>query len=172
MFLELIGTVFAGFAFAGVVMVVNKLSGGRLPKWAAPVAAGIGMIAMTITSEYSWYNRTKDQLPDSLTIVQEVESRAFYRPWTYAVPFVDRFAAIDTVSVRRNDSIPDQRLVDLYFFGRWAPVSKIPVAVNCAENSRANLVDGAEFADDGRLVNAGWVKAGQNDPVIEATCGV
>ncbi|WP_171129084.1 MULTISPECIES: hypothetical protein [unclassified Ruegeria] len=172
MFLELIGTVFAGLAFAGVVMLLNKLTGGRLPRWAAPVAAGVGMIAMTITSEYSWYNRTKDQLPDALIVVQEVESRAFYRPWTYAVPFVDRFAAIDTVSVRTNESVPDQRLVDLYFFGRWAPVSMVPVAVNCAENSRANLADGAEFSADGELLNAQWFKATGSDPVIKATCEV
>jgi len=172
MFLELIGTIFAGMAFAGVVLVLNKLTGGRLPKWAMPVAAGLGMIGMTITSEYSWYERTRDTLPNSLTVVQEVESRAFYRPWTYAVPFVDRFAAIDTVSVRTNDQVPDQRLVDLYFFGRWAPVSKVPVAVNCAENSRANLADGAEFADDGHLVDADWYKAGAGDPIIEATCEV
>ena len=172
MFLELIGTIFAGFAFAGIVMVLNKLTGGRLPKWATPVAAGLGMIAMTITSEYSWYDRTRDQLPEQMAIVQEVESRAFYRPWTYAVPFVDRFAAIDTVSVRTNDEVPDQRLVDLYFYGRWAPISKIPVAVNCAENSRANLADGAEFAEDGQLINADWFVAGAGDPVVQATCGV
>lgn len=170
MFLELIGTVFAGFAFAGVVMVLNKLTGGRLPRWAAPVAAGAGMITMTIASEYSWYKRTLDALPDSLAVVQEVESRAFYRPWTYAVPFVDRFAAIDTVSVRTNDNVPDQRLVDLYFFGRWAPVSKMPVAVNCAENSRANLADGAEFGQDGRLLNPSWIRVTSDDPLVKATC--
>lgn len=172
MFLELIGTVFAGIAFAGVVMVVNKLTGGRLPRWAAPVAAGLGMIAMTINSEYSWYDRTRGTLPDGLTVIQEVESRAFYRPWTYAVPYVDRFAAIDTISVRTNTQVPEQRLVDLYFFGRWAPVSKMPVAVNCVDNSRANLADGAEFGDDGHLLNADWIKANADDPVIEATCGV
>ncbi|NOC90359.1 hypothetical protein [Ruegeria sp. HKCCD6604] len=172
MFLELIGTIFAGVACAGIVLLLNKLTGGRLPKWTTPVAAGLGMIAMTINSEYSWYDRTRDQLPEEMTIVQEVESRAFYRPWTYAVPFVDRFAAIDTVSVRTNENVPEQRLVDLYFFGRWAPVSKLPVAVNCAENRRANLADGAEFAEDGRLVNADWIAAGANDPVIAATCGV
>ena len=172
MFWELIATVFAGFAFAGVAMLLNMISGGRLPKWATPVAAGIGMIVMTISSEYSWYDRTRDQLPDGLTIVEEVESRAFYRPWTYAVPFVDRFSAIDTMSVRTNDNVPDQRLVDLYLFGRWAPVTQLPVAVNCAENSRANLADGAEFADDGRLINASWYRAETEDPIVEATCGV
>lgn len=172
MFLELIGTIFAGFAFAGVAMVLNKLSGGRLPRWLTPVAAGLGMIGMTIASEYSWYDRTRDTLPDSLAVIQEVESRAFYRPWTYAVPFVDRFAAIDTVSLRTNEQVPDQRLIDLYFYGRWAPISRLPVAVNCAENRRANLVDGAEFDGDGRLVNADWISTGPGDAIIEATCGV
>ncbi|CUJ92648.1 hypothetical protein RUE5091_01243 [Ruegeria denitrificans] len=172
MFLELIGTIFAGIAFAGVVMVVNKLTGGRLPRWAAPVAAGLGMITMTIVSEYSWYDRTTETLPDEMKIVQEVESRAFYRPWTYAVPFVNRFAAIDTASVRTNEQVPEQRLVDLYFFGRWAPISKLPVAVDCATNSRASLADGAEFGDDGQLLNADWLTVTVDDPIVEATCGV
>ncbi|WP_170324633.1 hypothetical protein [Ruegeria arenilitoris] len=172
MFLELIGTIFAGFAFAGVVMVLNKLTGGRLPRWAAPVAAGLGMIGMTIASEYSWYDRTVETLPDGMEIVQEVESRAFYRPWTYAVPFVDRFAAIDTVSVRTNEQVPQQRLVDMYFFGRWAPISKLPVAVDCASNSRASLADGVEFGDDGHLINVDWLSVEDGDPIIEATCGV
>ncbi|MCG7519579.1 hypothetical protein [Ruegeria sp. Ofav3-42] len=172
MFLELIGTIFAGFAFAGIVMLLNKLTGGRLPRWITPVAAGLGMIGVTIASEYSWYDRTRDALPEGMTVIQEVESRAFYRPWTYAVPFVDRFAAIDAGSVRTNEQVPEQRLVDLYFFGRWAPVSKLPVVVNCKEFSRANLADGAEFGDDGRLLNADWIDVTANDPIVEATCGV
>ena len=172
MFLELIGTIFAGFAFAGIVMVVNKFTGGRLPGWAVPVAAGLGMIGVTIAGEYSWYDRTREALPDGMTIVQEVESRAFYRPWTYAVPFVDRFAAIDSASVRTNEQVPEQRLVELYLFGRWAPVSKLPVIVNCKDLSRANLADGAKFGDDGQLLNADWVNVTASDPIIEATCGV
>ncbi|MBO9446116.1 hypothetical protein [Ruegeria sp. R14_0] len=172
MFLELIGTIFAGFAFAGIVMVLNKLTGGRLPRWMTPVAAGLGMIGVTIASEYSWYDRTRDALPEGMAVIQEVESRAFYRPWTYALPFVDRFAAIDASSVRKNDQVPEQRLVDLYLFGRWAPVSKLPVAVNCESFSRANLIDGAEFADNGRLLNADWIDVAANDPIVEATCGV
>ncbi|WP_037307317.1 hypothetical protein [Ruegeria halocynthiae] len=172
MFLELIGTIFAGIAFAGVVMVANKFTGGRLPRWAAPVAAGLGMIAMTIASEYSWYGRTAETLPEGMAIVQEVESRAFYRPWTYAVPFVNRFAAVDTASVRTNQQVPEQRLVDMYFFGRWSPVSKLPVAVDCAANSRASLADGAEFGDDGQVLNADWLTVSAKDPIVRATCGV
>ncbi|WP_171174411.1 hypothetical protein [Ruegeria sp. HKCCD8929] len=172
MFLELIGTIFAGFAVAGVVMLVNKFTGGRLPRWLAPVAAGLAMIAVTIGSEYSWYERTRSALPEGLEVVQEVESRALYRPWTYAAPFVDRFAAVDTASVQTNENVPDQRLADLYFFGRWAPLAKLPVAVDCAAGRRANLADGAEFGADGAVENADWVAAGPDDPVVRAVCGV
>ncbi|MEP0154063.1 MAG: hypothetical protein ABJE81_05245, partial [Pseudophaeobacter sp.] len=58
MFLELIAVIFAGIAVAGVVMLVNNVTGARLPRWLAPVAAGLAMIGVTVTSEYSWYSRT------------------------------------------------------------------------------------------------------------------
>ena len=53
MFLELIATVFAGLAMAGVVMLVNRTSGGRLPRWTAPVAAGLAMITATVSNSKS-----------------------------------------------------------------------------------------------------------------------
>ncbi|KUJ85793.1 hypothetical protein AVO45_02080 [Ruegeria marisrubri] len=171
MFLELIGTIFAGFAIAGVVMLVNRTTGGRLPRWLAPVAAGLGMIGVTIASEYSWYERTRAALPEGLSVVQEVEKRAFYRPWTYVAPYVDRFAALDMASVRTNENVPGQRLVDLYFFGRWAPVSKLPVAVDCDGLRRANLADGVEFADDGSVRSADWIEVPADDPIVATTCG-
>ncbi len=38
MFFEMVATLVSGFAGAGVVLLLNKISGGRLPKWAMPVA--------------------------------------------------------------------------------------------------------------------------------------
>ncbi|SDC94741.1 hypothetical protein [Ruegeria marina] len=170
MFLELVGTLVAGLAIAGVVMALNRFTGGRLPRWLAPVAAGCGMIGVTIASEYGWYTRTRANLPETMRIVEEVESRALYRPWTYVAPFVGRFAAIDAGSVRTNPSQPGQRLVDLYFFGRWAPVTKLPVLVDCDGHRRASLAGGAEFAADGSVAEADWRRPPPDDPVILATC--
>lgn len=170
MFLELIGTIFAGLAVAGVVMLLNRFLGGVLPRWLTPVAAGLAMIGVTVASEYSWYDRTRDALPEGMQVVQEVESRAFYRPWTYLAPYVDRFAAFDTASVRTNDNLPDQRLADLYFFGRWAPVSQMPVLVDCAGSRRATLADGAEFTPDGAVRDVDWIEVGADDAVLEAVC--
>ncbi len=170
MFLELIATVFAGIAMAGVVMVINRATGGRLPRWFAPVAAGAAMIGVTISSEYSWYGRTLDGMPDGLQVVQEVENKSMIRPWTYAVPFVDRFAAIDTSSIQRNPKLADQRLGDLYLFGRWAPVNKLPVLADCAGARRANLIDGANFDAEGAVIDASWVQVAHDDPVLTALC--
>ena len=55
MFLELLAVIIAGFAGAGVMMLVAKLAGNRLPRWLVPVAAGAAMLGTTISSEYSWF---------------------------------------------------------------------------------------------------------------------
>ncbi|MCB1310968.1 MAG: hypothetical protein KDK29_03335 [Sedimentitalea sp.] len=172
MFLELIATVFAGLAMAGVVMLVNRLTGGRLPRWTAPVAAGLAMLATTISNEYSWYSRTTEGLPEGLTVAQAVESRRAYRPWTYLVPYVDRFVALDEASLQRHPALPDQRIADLYFFGRWSPVKKMPVLFDCAGHRQASLMDGVEFDPDGQVSDAAWIRVEAGDPVLTAVCEV
>ena len=82
MFVELIATVFAGIACAGVAMLLNIMTGRRLPKWIMPVSAGLGMIAMTISNEYTWFKRTADRLPEGLEIATTVEEQGWLRPWT------------------------------------------------------------------------------------------
>lgn len=171
MFLELVATFAAGFAAAGIVLTLNKVLGGRLPKWFMPVAAGAAMLAATISSEYSWFPRTKGSLPEGLEIVQIVEGKALYRPWTYAKPFIERFVAVDTASVNTHDKQPQMRLGDLYFFGRWAPVNKIAVLADCASRRRAALIDGVLFNEDGSVDGVEWVTAVAEDPVLNVMCG-
>ncbi len=172
MFLELIATVFAGIAMAGVVMLLNRVTGGHLPRWLTPVAAGLAMIAATVSNEYSWYSRTTANLPEGVEVAQSIEKTSFYQPWTYAKPYVDRFVAVDAHSLKTNEQFPDQRLLDLFFFGRWSPVKKMPVLFDCAANKRANMIDGLEFDDSGQVINAEWVSASADDPVQSMACEV
>ncbi|MCB1358100.1 MAG: hypothetical protein KDK53_16970 [Maritimibacter sp.] len=171
MFWELIATLVAGVAAAGVVLALGKLLRGRLPKWLMPVAAGAAMIAMTIYNEYGWFPRTQTGFPEGLEIVETVESRAWYRPWTYVAPYVERFVAVDTVTVRTHPAQPDQKLADVYLFGRWAPVHKLPVLVDCAGWRRAALADGIGFEDDGSVTGADWVGATEADGILATLCG-
>ena len=163
MFFVLVGVVFAGLAGAGAAMIAGRITRGRLPRWTVPAAAGLAMLAATIASEYGWYPRVRAALPDGLVVVDAAETRAPWRPWTYLRPFVSRFVALDTAMVRANDADPALRMVDLYLYGRWAPVQGVQVAVDCAGGRRADPSEGAE----GPLR---WRAVGPDDAILRLAC--
>ncbi|UWS77750.1 hypothetical protein N1037_10605 [Phaeobacter sp. G2] len=171
MFLELIAVIFAGIAVAGVVMLVNNVTGARLPRWLAPVAAGLAMIGVTVTSEYSWYSRTLASLPEGLVVADTVESRSFYRPWTYVVPLSERFVAVDLATMRSHAKQPDHRLAEVFFFGRWAPISQLSIAADCASWRRAAVEADTSFAQDGGIHGVDWVSPPAQDSLLETICG-
>ncbi|MBU2994414.1 hypothetical protein Q4555_06425 [Octadecabacter sp. 1_MG-2023] len=170
MFFELIGTIVAGVAAALLVWAINRSLKGRLPSWLVPVAAGAAMLTATISSEYSWFSRAQSHMPEGFVVAETVEETQFYRPWTYAKPFVSRFIAVDQATARTNPSYPDQRIVDLVIYGRWARTAKIPALFDCAENARADLVDGVEFGTDGEVMNAEWHTMDADAPLLRAAC--
>lgn len=170
MFLELIATFVAGIACAGIAMLVNIATGRRLPKWTIPIAAGAGMLAMTISNEYTWYARTVEQLPEGLAVAMTVEEQSWVRPWTQIWPYTKRFVAVDQATVRTNEAVPGQRLVDLYFFGRWSAVNQAPMLFDCAGSRSALLIDGAEFAADGSLTGADWQALAPDDALLRTAC--
>ncbi|MBR9843576.1 MAG: hypothetical protein GYB25_10465 [Rhodobacteraceae bacterium] len=172
MFLELIATIFAGLAAAGVMMVVTRASKGRLPKWLTPVAAGGAMIAATISNEYGWFSRTSGNLPEEFAIIDTVQSKALYRPWTYLHPFVDRFAAVDTQSVKIHPEAPAMRMADVYYFGRWAPVNHLSVLADCDTGRRAPITEGVTLNADGTATGAAWLAAPADDPLVSTICEV
>lgn len=163
MFLELIGVIFAGLGGAGVMMLITRLSGNRLPKWIIPVAAGAAMLGTTISSEYSWFSRTSTNLPDGLQVVQTVESTAWYRPWTYLFPYTNRFVAIDQGNVRANTDQAELYLANLYFFGRWSTVQSVEVMVNCDTGQRADPALGDESPPV-------WRDVPVDDPIVTGVC--
>jgi hypothetical protein len=170
MFIELLATIFAGIAAAGLMMIVNIATGRHLPRWLTPVAAGIGMIAATISNEYTWYDRTASALPEGVEVALTVEEQSWIRPWTQAWPYTERFVAVDTGTARRNQNLPGQALADIYFFGRWAPVNKAPMLFDCTANRSALLIDGAGFADDGTVSDARWQTLPPDDPILGIIC--
>lgn len=166
MFLELIATFIAGIGAAGVVLLLNRLTGGRLPSWFVPAAAGLAMIAFTIWSEYSWAGRTMAELPEGLEVISQGERRAAWKPWTYLAPQVDRLAVLDTGSVQTKPEAPDVRLVELYLFARWRATAVTPQLVDCAAGARADVSDVA-LADPGQ---AAWIPVGAGDPLVRLAC--
>lgn len=172
MFIELIATFAAGFAAAGLVLLLNHLLKGRLPRWFMPAAAGAAMIAATIANEYGWFPRTKATLPQGAVIIETVENSSIIRPWTLANPYIERFIAWDPSAIRRNDNHPHLALAELFFFGRWSPTSSATVAVDCREMRRAPMVEGAAFDASGAILGVTWQKPAPEDAILTAICEV
>lgn len=170
MFFELIGTIVAGVAVGLLVWAINRTLKGRLPKWLIPAAAGVAMLFATISSEYSWFSRSVGNMPEGFVVAQTVEESAFYRPWTYVTPFVTRYVAVDQATIRTHEAQPDQRLVNLIFYGRWTRTAQVPALFDCAAPARADVVDGIAFAEDGSVTNASWIALSADDPVLAAAC--
>lgn len=143
MFFELIATFVAGLGAAGIVLLLGRLTGGRLPRWLTPLAAGAAMIGVAIWSEMTWGQRTAAALPESVEVAERVEESAWWRPWTYVWPQTTRMMAVDTASIRTNAAADNTRLVDLYLFARWQPATLVPQLVRCSEPARADVTDAA-----------------------------
>ena len=171
MLLEFVAALAAALCAAGLAMMGRRLSGNRLPRFMIPVAAGAGMIGFAIWSEYSWYGRTADALPEGFAVARSVEERSWFRPWTYAVPFVSRFAAVDVGRAKTNPGLPGQVMVDVYLFARHLPTARVPLVIDCVAGREARLGEGVSFADDGGLVGAEWVPMDPDDPVRSIVCG-
>lgn len=166
MFFELIATFVAGFAAAGVVLAVNVVTRGLLPRWMTPVAAGLAMLGMAIYNEATWGPRTVAGLPDGVEVIDRTTQSAWWRPWTYVAPQTVRLIALDTRSVRENDNAPGVKLVDLYLFARWQPTAQVAQMVRCTDPARADPTDAALTDPDA----ANWRPVPADDDLIRLTC--
>lgn len=170
MYVDIITIIAAGFAAAGVALILNRLTGRRLPRWVIPAAAGAGMIAMSLTNEYRWYPRTLTLLPEGYEVISTVDYSAPFSPWTYLVPYVNRFAAVNVAGAQSNANVPDMRLTNVVFFERWQPVQFRTALFDCAQGRTALLEDDAAFNDDGTVSVSRWDQTGLDDPATSAVC--
>ena len=171
MLLEFIAIIAAGFGLAGIALTLNFIVRKRLPGWVVPAAAGLGMLAMAIWLEYSWFERATSAYPDGVEIASTNQTRSWYRPWTYVVPLTNRLIAIDHRFDRRNPAHPDMVLTQVVLAGRWEPSRQFGAMFDCAGNRRADLLDQVVFEDDGTLRNATWHALAADDPVLRTACG-
>ena len=168
--LDLIVTIIAGIAVAGCAMLLRRMTGGRLPGWTVPAAAGLGMLSYAIWAEYSWYDRITEKFPDTVEVVAERADPTMWRPWPYLVPFVSGFIAVDKAAVRRHPEAADMRLTEVMIFDRMTQGSKVPALIDCAGPRRADIADGATFRPDGTVEDASWSDVPRGDPLVAALC--
>lgn len=169
MLLEFIAALASGFAAFGVLLMINAFTGRRLPRWVMPAGAGLGMLAFTIWSEYSWPERAI--LPGAGYQEASRNSVAtWYRPWTYVWPQSNRLIAIDHRFTRTHPEAPDLVLTRVALLARWMPEYGYLVVFDCATGRQADLLAGVELMPDGTLEGAEWVEIGTDDPVLATAC--
>jgi len=170
MLMDYIATIAAGLGLVGLVVIVRHLSKGRLPKWTIPAAIGLGMILFSVWNEYTWYARTTQALPEQVIILSSPADKAAYRPWTYVFPVSTRFAALDGVGMVKSPGNPDFRMAEVLLVQRWTPTQRIPVAFDCANGRRADLLEGVSLSLDGVLTGGDWMNVGMDDELQRAAC--
>lgn len=169
MIFELLAVVFAGFAGGGMGALARRLVRAT-PRWIVPIAAGGTMLTAAVSLEYAWFGRTTAALPETIAVAATDEVRAPWQPWTYVVPYVDRFVAVDRGSVLTNPEAPGTRIADVLIFGRWTPPRRVRSAFDCEGGRRADLLDGVTLGEGGAIEGATWLETGREDPVTRLAC--
>jgi hypothetical protein len=170
MFLGYVGAIAGGIGLAAILLVISKTFRLNLPRWMYPAAAGLGMLMLTIHIEYSWFSQVRSTLPAEVEIVETYDHSIFYQPWTYLVPRVNRFTAVDHSSARTNPEVENLVLVDVILMERFAPARVATNFVNCETGERLLVDPDMELDENGMPVAGNWRSAGLDDPLIAATC--
>ena len=99
---DIIGMIAVGIGVAAVLYAAShalRKLGIALPRWIMPAGIGLGMLVFTIWNEYSWYSRVTGQLPDTIAVLETGSGGKAWRPWSFVVPVVNRFAVIDRAGI-------------------------------------------------------------------------
>lgn len=158
---EMIATVSAGFGAAGLALILRMLC-HKLPKWLIPAAAGLGMLAFQIFSEYTWYGHTRSLMPSESKVVAEIPEKAFYKPWSYVKPQILKFVAVDTANILTVDQEKNIRRANLYFFERRMSVRTLPVWIDCRNRLQSDIAEPQKQI---------WGKTAYTENIAAAVCG-
>ena len=169
-----IWTLLATFALGGVagffVWAIFKTLKRKPPRYLIPATVGVTILAYGIWSDYSWFSRTTAAFPPEVKVVETYTTRVFWQPWTYIVPRIDRFTAVDTLKSRRNKAHPDMVLVEVILVRQYGPAAKAELMIDCAGRRRADVGGGTRLGPDSLPAEAEWVGFETDDPLLRVAC--
>lgn len=114
MFWNFVATIICGLGAAGIALGIRSATRKRAPKWIIPVFAGLGMMGYQIYMEYTWYDQITARLPQSSVVVSKEAAAEYWRPWSFAIPQVNRITILDRDSIRAAPTAPDTFQFRLY----------------------------------------------------------
>lgn len=168
--LNLLGPVLLGIAVAGILLFAKRVLRVPMPGWALPVGVAIGILGAHLYNEYTWFDRFRTELPEGMEVIRTGTSTSFLEPWTYIVPKVTRFAALDRNSVRTNPGQPGLRLAQVYLFQRYTPTASLLQVADCDNDRIAALSSETKFSEDGLPEDVAWSEVAADEPLYAAVC--
>ena len=169
MAIDLIAALFVA-AVTGLLVWLLRRWIPALPRWIVPASAGLALISYTVWSEYDWFPRMSGQLPPEVEVVAELEEASPFRPWTYLAPTTTSFVALDHRKTLSHPQKAELRMVTLYSFARTGGMTEGLMAVDCAGQRHALIVEGAKITEAGELTGAEWLPATADDRFQQAAC--
>ena len=170
MLLSLIAAIVGGASFAALLLVASKLLRIDLPRWIYPAAAGVGMIVLSVYTEYAWVGQTQKELGEGFEVVETFSRQTAIQPWTYIVPRIDRMMVVNHGSARLNPAVENVVLVDVYLLERLNPTLQATQFLNCATGERLLVGNSTQFTEQGMPTDQEWTMLGLDNPLIVKVC--
>jgi hypothetical protein len=155
---ELLGVIAVGIGMAAVLyagMHAIRRAGFSPAPWLLPAGIGLSMVVYSVWSDYSWYSRAVDQLPDGAQILLVGRDKQPWAPWTYLVPVATRFAALDPASI--SDASQGTRNAQIMLVERRGQTVIVPQDFDCT---------GQRI----RPARGDWMPAQSDDPAYATIC--
>ncbi len=172
MFIHLLATLALGAVSAVFLWAIARTLKWKPPGYAYPVAVAAGMLGYAIYDEYSWYSRVANTLPPRLEVVRTYGTSLPYQPWTYAIPRVYRFDALDLGEARRNPADDSLVLVRLLRVTRNTSSKDVTLFVDCRARRYAEVKSDMKFDDRGLPLNPDWADLSSYPSLASRICSV
>ena len=169
---NLLGPIVLGIMVGGIILFLKRVLKLPLPGWLIPIGAAAAMFAYHISSDYSWYEATTAQLPEEIVVVESYTSKNTMQPWTYVVPRISRFMAIDKASLRTNPSLESLVIVDVLLVQRYSPTVTVVQLIDCEGGKSADLSAQQAFDANGMPQDVQWRELGGDHPLVAQSCAL
>ncbi|NVK18942.1 MAG: hypothetical protein HWE30_09620 [Methylocystaceae bacterium] len=158
------------FVVCGPIWAIARYLRVQLPKFLLPMIAGITLFSFNIYMSYSWFDRMVASYDDDIIVQQEYRTSSIFAPWTFLVPRVSHFVAIN--AKKEPYQIPETDVVEgaLVMIQEYADPMNLTVYADCANEQVGMLPTNQVPTDKNPLDVVQWTAKKEFPYLIEYYC--